>query len=1303
MSRPIRLQLCKAGAVAAMLAALALPGLLLPGSKPLGISAAWAETAINARGWSHDTFGRLVLDGAAPLVKSAAIANRKLVVEFSAPVSIRLAEALSKIGAYVARVPDAKGSRLELALLRPVTLHHFIDGDKYVLDLKRVENWPAEETPPSKAAPDLPQAKPAADASVAQSGAAQSGGAKIVVRQGEHPGFVRLAFDWPRKTGYRIERRDGLVVVSFERAAAIDLAAVHKDVPKDLLQIAAREEDIARVYLTLAEGATLRDFRLGSTVVLDILRPAKQAAAAKPLVLPPLAAEASAPTPAPAPSVAAPPQATAATAAPPGATVPEAPAAAPPIPVAPAAPVLQPAAEPPAAVPETPAVPQAPAVPPVAEPAQLPSSPPSSPAGSPASSPAAPGSQLSLQSLPDLPQPAPGHEGQPAPAPEVPVARPVLPEMPQVEALQPPPRPPVDVQALVAPAGEGVKITFTWPEPVAAAAFNHDGALYLVFDLPANSLAALLDDARVAKLGQAARLDIPDSTVFRIGKSQPLGVGLTATGRSWIVDIAPGGKSAPRAPIEQRRETLADGAASLLLTTSKPGRVVTVALPETGEQLQIVPVRPAGQGVAAEIVWPEFRLLPTHQGVAIAGRAEAVTVEALDQGVVVTTRPLGALSPIAEAPAPAAEEAPAAAESAEATTDQAAEQGAARPSEPAQAVEGGDGLPSVPGLFDLASWRRGGEATYQSDQRQLERAATEAAEADKAPARLALAQFYFAHGLLDEALSALAPISAADSGKIDPRELRLLKAALQALRGDAEAAKAALADRDVAELPETNLFLGLMAADAEDWPEAAKRFGGRLPRIGDYPKPVRERLYLAGGLAMANNGNPIGAQRFADALRQDQPDRAARDWLAYLDGLIKLKMGNRDEGLTKWESLAESVVPEVRARSQLALVEDRMAAGEMKPAEAIDRLERLRFINRGGDFEFTLLRKLGGLYIAERQPRKGLVALRQLAANFPNRPETPEIADEMSRAFRELYLENGADRLSPLVAVALYDEFRELTPAGADGDRMITMLADRLVKVDLLDRAAELLDGQVKKRLTGLDKASAGTRLAAIRMLDQKPDLALQALKDSEIDEPLPPELAAERRRLAARATFDSGDTLNGLQMLAGDDSLEAKWLRADMLWRTREWPAAANALGELIDGEEMALAEERAASAAKLDVTKDPAAAIDSAAAEEALAAKQAQHFKERIAPIILNRAIALSLASDRRELKALAKDYGPRMAGTEQEKAFAMLTAADNGLVESVTAEMAGVDRIDAFVTDYREKLKAQSLSEPAPAPGG
>ena len=111
-------------------------------------------------------------------------------------------------------------------------------------------------------------------------------------------------------------------------------------------------------------------------------------------------------------------------------------------------------------------------------------------------------------------------------------------------------------------------------------------------------------------------------------------------------------------------------------------------------------------------------------------------------------------------------------------------------------------------------------------------------------------------------------------------------------------------------------------------------------------------------------------------------------------------------------------------------------------------------------------------------------------------------------------------------------------------------------------------------------------------------------------------------------------------------------------------------------------------------DWAPSSSASVRSVEAEEELRAKQEQHFKDRVAPLLLNRAVALSLASDRRGLKALANQYAKRMEVTDQAKAFAMLTAPDNGLVESVSAELASVNRIDAFVTDYRERLKKASL---------
>jgi hypothetical protein len=1288
---------------------------------------ALADVEISARGWSHDRYGRLVFDRAARLATSAEIQDRKLVITFTEPVSVKLTGALANLKSYLAGPVSAQGRRIELDLAQPATLDRWEEEGKLVLDLRPAKAWPGEQeavkspqgegSTPTADAPKVPalqpitlkpaekpkpaptaqavqpakaaatstadQAAKSADAPGAEppriikpgsgargaqpaSGAAIAGG--IVARHGDHGTFLRVAIDWPSKVGYRLSREGERIEVTFTQPGDIDLSRVQRNLPKDLVRIAAINDGVARVYLTMAPGARLRDFRLGRTIVLDIMRPAKQTASAPALRLPDKAQTAP-PQPSTARQPGAPP------------TIPAAPEpatiAAPPVapPVAPSAT----ATEPPAA---------APSAQPLADPPQ-------------------PAPQFALQSLPALPEAAPvpapqptadaaavtGEAAQPKDA-EQPAqnAEPAPPPMPEIEQAALPPRVPVDVQIRVAPAENGAKIVFAWPETVAAAAFRRNGALWLAFDMPSNDVGALFEDARIAKLGKASKLDVPDATVIRVVEASPLGVSMTATGKTWIVDVTSGGEAAPARTIEQRREKLADGASSLLLQTNGPGRVASVTDPSGGE-LYIVPVRPPGLGIAEQAGWPEFQLLPSQQGVAIASLGDAITVDSLPQGIVVTTRPEGALGPIAAEP-----------QEGEQIASQGQQPGEEQPAEerpvqaPQPAIAEQPILASVPGLFDLPSWRRGGEATFTSDQRRLESAVTAASEADKAAARMALGEFYFAHGLIGEADSALSQIGREGRSDLDQRQLALLAGAIQTLDGQPDKARASLSGRSLQGVAEANLFQGLLAAREEKWEEAAQYLTDGLPDIRDYPKPIRERIYLDAGAALNSAGNPIAAQRFADALRMDGPDRNARDRLTYLDARIALKLGERDQALALLAGLAESPLDDIKARSQFDLVEERLKGGELKPAEAIAPLEALRFVNRGGDFEFKLLRKLGSLYLSDNQPREGLVALRAATANFPKRPEAKEIGEQMATTFRELYLENGADRLSPLSAVALYDEFRELTPAGADGDRMLSLLADRLVTVDLLGRAGELLDGLVAKRLSGLEKVHAGTRLAAIRMLDQKPELALKALKDSEIDQVLPPDLAAERRRLEARATFDSGDTLGGIRMLEGDGSLEAKWLRADMQWRVREWPAAATALGDLIAGEEQAMAAERAALKEALDPAKNPAASVGAAEAEGELRAKQEQHFKERIAPLLLNRAVAQSLAADRRGLKALANDYGERMEGTDQAKAFAMLTAADNGLVESVSAEMASVDRINAFVTDYRERLKKASLSTDA-----
>ena len=91
--------------------------------------------------------------------------------------------------------------------------------------------------------------------------------------------------------------------------------------------------------------------------------------------------------------------------------------------------------------------------------------------------------------------------------------------------------------------------------------------------------------------------------------------------------------------------------------------------------------------------------------------------------------------------------------------------------------------------------------------------------------------------------------------------------------------------------------------------------------------------------------------------------------------------------------------------------------------------------------------------------------------NFPNDDMAGRAQDDMRAAFVDLFLNGKADQMPPVDALALFYDFIDLTPIGPDGDEMIRRMADRLVAVDLLGPAADLLNYQVNKRLDGVARA----------------------------------------------------------------------------------------------------------------------------------------------------------------------------------------------------------------------------------------
>jgi hypothetical protein len=192
--------------------------------------------------------------------------------------------------------------------------------------------------------------------------------------------------------------------------------------------------------------------------------------------------------------------------------------------------------------------------------------------------------------------------------------------------------------------------------------------------------------------------------------------------------------------------------------------------------------------------------------------------------------------------------------------------------------------------------------------------------------------------------------------------------------------------------------------------------------------------------------------------------------------------------------------------------------------------------------------------------------MRSAMAAHPDSEMTRQIQDEAAATFDSLFLAGKGDTLPAIDALALFYDFRELTPIGSRGDEMIRRLADRLVSVDLLDQAADLLQYQVDHRLQGAARAQVATRLAVIYLMNRKADRALAALRATRSAD-LANALRNQRLLLEARALSDLGRHDVALEVIADIDGREATRLRSDILWAAKRWDESAEQI-ELMYGD---------------------------------------------------------------------------------------------------------------------------------------
>ncbi|MGH1375731.1 MAG: tetratricopeptide repeat protein [Alphaproteobacteria bacterium] len=731
---------------------------------------------------------------------------------------------------------------------------------------------------------------------------------------------------------------------------------------------------------------------------------------------------------------------------------------------------------------------------------------------------------------------------------------------------------------------------------------------------------------------------------------------MKATGGGLVWDLIMGDKvkeGKPKAPVREITDAYALRNGKIIFPLQGVGQILDIIDPVTGQKLKVVTVEEASQFTGAYQSFVDFDLLRAPIGMAIRPKIDDLRVKKTDKGIEIYAQRGIALSQQKEA---------------KAAQIYANESSVIPDKKQGQHGKKGHGTAShAKGLFRFHEWKKGDTEALYTNKNIIMSHVHDKSKAGKVEDLLTLGKMFLSHGRGAEALGYFEYARMELPRLLQSPEFVALRGAARALDWKNEDALIDLSQKGLKDIEEVNYWKSYVLADLGDWQQAAAVLPKNFSLLHNYPDRIANRLALVLAEVSLRDGKVKQAEELMaiPAHNSHGIGEEMKAQLDYLRGEAYRQKGNAAKTKKIWKGLTQGKDDLYRAKAGLALAILLRKDGDIDNKQTIDRLERLRYAWRGDGLEAQINYWLGDAYFGHKNYIKGLAIMRDAAAIAQDSVLAGRITEDMVRTFADLFLSDGLKDVSATDAVAVYENFSELTPAGDKGNKIVQSLAEHLVRADLLDRATKLLKHQVDHRLKDEDKVRVAVRLAAIELINKKPQKAVNALGKASKELKRLKKLKnkdkyiKEIELLRIRAYSQNKQYDKALKLLAKQErGKNQNRLRADIAWQAGYWDEAADALNSVILDE---------------NITMDSA-------------------LSEMQVDLLLNRAIALSLDSDRIALANMREKYsGLIRASGYKVNQFEVITRPSRNAAladrETLMSAVSEVDLFKEFLDAYRE----------------
>lgn len=784
--------------------------------------------------------------------------------------------------------------------------------------------------------------------------------------------------------------------------------------------------------------------------------------------------------------------------------------------------------------------------------------------------------------------------------------------------------PPLGTPDAAPPPEEPTKISISTVSPTRLAVFTRYDTLWIVMDAEASGamdpsvsgpVAGLLGSAKLFKFdgGTAFRYTLPARTNLKIVKKA----------LAWDILLTRDKNQAAAKSILDVNFDATSKKAKLMAEMKSAGNVLTFEDPAIGDTLYVVPTSNEVERIEQGRRFTDVEIIPAAIGMVVRPLKDTIKVGKLGDFITVTS-PEGIIATPGATAGPELVSADAADASASGRQTR---------------------------LFDFPNWRMGGIKKFTENRRKIEKDLVDAKTPDaRSETLLKLALLHFANNLGQETLGILRLIASEDEEMVKNPNFIALRGAASALAGHYPEALADLSTPAIQQHPEVNLWIGYAAAATEQWRMANRAFPKNNFLLTEYPQDIAApfTIYMAESalrMGHADTANTL-LQSLDSMSEKDDPRFSAA--IDYLKGEAARQEGRIDDAEKLWIPVAHGLDRLYHAKASLALANLYATKKDHPLKESIDMIDNLRFAWRGDGLEVQILNNLGKLRVKNGQYLSGLQDMKTAAALADEiMDDSKPIRDEMNRIVADLFAQApDAKRVSPLEAVAVYNEFNAAIPAGEPSTTAALNFTDYLISMDLLPKAEQILEAKLKDGVPDEKRSAVGGKLAALYLLDGKPAEAIAAIDKTggEDDE--------ARKLLKARAMSQQNRMDEAIALLSTLDTRDARKLKADVLWRARKWDSAAAAIENLLPAD-----------------TKD---------------------MSDESARLITNAAVAYRLAGDDAGVASLKSRYGSSISATSMGPAFGVLSrdtgASELGDRESILKLAGEVDMFKGFLDSYK-----------------